>query len=75
MTINQIKMLTTSCKNYKSLKQCVIEKKGSIKQQKAEGNKLNYEFLLSENGNRGRRQKESDGKKFLRCKWVMMSNT
>jgi hypothetical protein len=27
MTINQIKMLTTSCKNYKSLKQCVIEKK------------------------------------------------
>lgn len=26
MTINQIKMLTTSCKNYKSLKQCVIEK-------------------------------------------------
>jgi hypothetical protein len=27
VTINQIKMLTTSCKNYKSLKQCVIEKR------------------------------------------------
>lgn len=26
MAINQTKMLTTSCKNYESLKQCVIEK-------------------------------------------------
>lgn len=51
MTINQIKMLTTSCKNYKSLKQCVIEKgeverrsgrKGELQTLKKVNGKLNY---------------------------------
>lgn len=37
-TINQIKMLTTSCRNYKSLKLCVIEKSDGA----MANNKLSY---------------------------------
>lgn len=47
MTINQIKMLTTSCKNYKSLKQCVIEKGEA---ERRSGRKGELQTLIKVNG-------------------------